>query len=374
MSLLNCLRSGKRKTRRPKRANRAARTVERLDDRRMLAPVLYNGAYPFSANGTELSFTDDASSTAIVIEHDGSYGANNVKLKTYDRYAYDDWQAGLRSEPPKTTDGNHQPGTVASLLAGKSFWKITVNDLGGNDKVVYNLPNGVRDGVYNEIDVRLGHGNDSFKATINGMGYNAGIRVLADGYTGNDRLETEVHGRLRDRSSLGVSMNGGAGVDDVHVDAWDSVQVDRGAMLWANLNGRGGASPSYYADLEDTVALWYLGQMDGALQYNITGGEMGDSLMANIWANGGSTGRVGVPGRDDGARILGDNGHDQIYYYARGDSLNWYHPVVDGGSGTDTLHQLSVVPEGWIFTREMYDNDHDDSSGPVRRVDRFFRD
>lgn len=185
---------------------------------------------------------------------------------------------------------------------------ITCN--GANDQVFLfddgnNMINGSATGVgafaaagISDIKVSTGAGDDVVRYDLVGnLLVNEQRNVAVSMGLGNDRFDAHILHDLKAASSLVITANGGAGNDTILIDASNDVDVARAARLKVILYGQDG---------NDTLAMTYRGENDGAVALReASGGAGSDTIRAHLQEDAGSTGTIwGQMHGDDGNDVL----------------------------------------------------------------------
>jgi hypothetical protein len=309
--------------------NRAMIGLEQLGDR--LVPA-FVGADPSISGG--LLIETGVNDRTVVINDNGSTAAGNITVSV------------RRFDPllgRNVTD---------SFSPGGHFHTVTHTGGSDNANVTYNLTGFLQNGSRafdRDIESWAGGGNDTFITKVKGLEAGAGLLVQLRGEAGSDHLEVETQQgcELRPGSLLLVGLDGGTGFDQVAVDAWTNPTAiqsnpDRTnpAVLKADLSGY-----RYGEFVGDTngnnVSLWYRGELDGNLQFNLMGTSYSDWVNVTMDLAPNGTGTVGDPNTWNAA-VRGGDGNDSVDYMVRGayaDLDDIYHPLLDGEGGHDTVHQ-----------------------------------
>jgi hypothetical protein len=153
-------------------------------------------------------------------------------------------------------------GVIQTNTAAATALAITVNTLGGNDTVRYNLTTDLQTGQSRTLTANLGDKNDFFQAT--------GVETAGD------------TADIATGANLTLNVNGQKGRDRIFFDFSKDVDVNGGALI---INAGGGQD-------RDTIALTYLGNMDGTLTFNLNGGQDRDRISAYVGLDSGSTGTM----------------------------------------------------------------------------------
>jgi hypothetical protein len=257
----------------PKRTSRVfgrtMPTLETLEDRTVPASTVSFGA------GT-LSIVGDNTSNVVTINDAGTGGIGSVSV---------------------TADGVTTSNTA--LITSLS---ITVNTLGGNDVVRYNLSDDLQTGQSRTLNANLGDKNDFFQATS----LQDGVGNTADLISG---------------SSLTFNINGQKGRDRIFFDFTKDMDVETTAALIINANG--GLD-------RDTIALNYQGATNGTLNFNLNGNQDRDRVAAYVALNGSSTGAVT-------GQVRGQAGDDFLAWVASisNSFTGTATGTLDGGPGLD---------------------------------------
>ena len=163
-------------------------------------------------------------------------------------------------------------------------------------------------------------------------------------------------------------MEGGLDWDVVGVNAWSQgATMDAGSdptrnsKMSVRLAGNT-FDPTVPDNCDNNVAFWYLGRMDGDITFDLSGSSLNDWVSANLWFNQGSHGRVGN-GQQDGARVRGGAGNDDMQYIVRGDQtarlLEFNTLVAEPGEGDrDHLTRAATPPLDVLgeLTRSGFDS------------------
>jgi hypothetical protein len=277
-------------------------------------------SYSFDPTGV-LTFTGDAANDYLEIRDTGRAGPGNVSYRT-------------------STSSQFR-------VINEDVWKIAINTRGGNDTVVHRMA-GKAAGLYREVDAKLGTGNDVFDSTIAGnvQGSN-GMRILANGEYGNDRLTGRMNGDIRGGAMVGFSFHGGefdAGVDFMNVFADQDVDIDSTSILWSNMSGGSG---------NDNMQLRYNGELDGGLLFNLEGQDGSDWVRAHSNLNAGSSGYLGGGGYSPSRVSGGAGSNDTVEFGVRNLAAGNTATVtaeISGGAGTDNFARsaLWVTVTDWV--------------------------
>ena len=201
--------------------------------------------------------------------------------------------------------------TGAGAFSFNGIKTIQVNTEDGDDRVVYNL---VRDMLPNQqrlVTVGLGNmGNDSFTANLFNPATGEGSDLMA-------------------ASSLIIGVQGGAGDDDLTINAHHDVDVAAGARLKMVLMGQAG---------NDLIRGYYRGENDGSVSIRDFDGGAGNDIVRGLLQE--DVGSTGV----NAGTVHGGDGDDQLALM-----LITQNPpllgLLDGGLGNDTGVSTANVTE-----------------------------
>jgi hypothetical protein len=295
------------------RHNHAVLQVEALEDRCVPATISFNGA-----TGT-LTVTGSSHRDVIDIEDDGTNNAGAVVVSAN----------GTTLFTSGPTAGVNQVHT------------IIVNTLSGaRDTVLYNL-NGNMVANNRSVNTTFGGGKgDRFTANVNGTLVNSFLLLQVTGGGGGDRIVNNVNGSLVGASFLGLLDKGGAGKDAISVNATNSVNIGPLAQLTVQIDGGAG---------DDTIAVNYEGQMQGALFHDAFGGAGKDRVSSTLTFDGISNGLLFGPISPNSgkaaAQVRGGGGNDRLSFEVdlSGTLKATSAAEIDGGAGIDTCHAVGFI-------------------------------
>lgn len=224
-----------------------------------------------------------------------------------------------------TDQGNGQVDVSGAAVGSADNVKLIKVDMGdGQDVVNYTLAAALTNSE--TINIKLGSGagdtaNLDLSAGING----ADLRVGVQGTSGDDTIAATI-GAVSAGAHVGIFFNGRDGSDTLSVNAAGNIDAD--SSLRVQLFGAKG---------EDTINTTFTGQILGRLSVASDGGRDSDTLLTEITADAGSTGKLrafsrGGPGTDTVTLNVTDNSN------AGGEStLERLHAVIFDPRALDTL-------------------------------------
>jgi hypothetical protein len=153
-------------------------------------------------------------------------------------------------------------------------------------------------------------------------------------------LTGNVNGSLNGASFLGLLYKGGAGNDQISINANNSVAIGPLAQLTVAVDGGAG---------NDQIDINYEGQMQGAFFLSAMGGAGKDKVNATVVFDGLSTGLLFGPVSPNSgkaaAQVMGGGGNDKLSFEV--DLSGTLKPAsaaeIDGGAGIDSCHSVGFV-------------------------------
>jgi hypothetical protein len=186
------------------------------------------------------------SATGVTITGDNT--ANTVVIN--------DTGTGLVGSITVTADG-----VTSSNAVLVTAFQYTIETLGGNDTVIYNLTGDLLTGQTRSLLANLGDRNDTFLATAVEVG-----GLSSDLNTG---------------SALSFAVNGQIGRDNLFFDFTKDPDINGTAAL--SITALGGRD-------RDKIALNYEGAVDGTFTHNLNGNQDADRVSSYVTLDGGSAG------------------------------------------------------------------------------------
>jgi hypothetical protein len=141
-------------------------------------------------------------------------------------------------------NGNNFLGSVTVYNKGLPFYvapgpvtNITIDTLGGNDQVFYQL-GGASFFFTRNLEVNLGAGNDNFVGILlqGALLFGSSLTMTVNGEGGKDALTVSSYTLISPSSAMTVSLNGGGGNDNISVTHNGPIF----GTLTANANGNDG--------------------------------------------------------------------------------------------------------------------------------------
>jgi hypothetical protein len=232
----------------------------------------------FSVSGTTLTIDGTAGRNVVVINDNGTNQAGNITV---------------------TADGD-------TFIPGGVIQTVVVDGEGGDDAVTYNLNASLGASVSHAVQVSLDGGDDEFTASLRG-----------DLLTG---------------SSLGLTVWGETGADDLHVYANSDIDMALNSRLSVTLDGGWG---------DDHVHLVYDGEMDGTIDMYLNGDADKDDVWAQMTLDAGSAGKVGQA--NDAARVRGGTDDDDLVFEVHNSGSAQVFAWIEGYTGNDTGRRTTNV-------------------------------
>lgn len=149
------------------------------------------------------------------------------------------------------------------------------------------------------------------------------MKIHANLNDGHDQFFGTINGNVNWGRTLDVAVAGHDGNDRISFRATNDVDVRSGGVLRTTLSG---------GDGHDQIFANYRGELDGRLEWLLTGGDDNDTLSALVRADRGSSGQVtSQNGRD--SRVEGNDGNDSLRFEVRKESFDRLRvaAVMDGG-------------------------------------------
>jgi hypothetical protein len=268
--------------------------LESLEDRVVPSLVPPTGGQWVDVLGN-LRIDTNGGNDQFVITDNGRSGVGNVTVKLPAGVTADLTTTNLLRSMNEQLVGRHV-NTILWVDADRGDGVA-----GGTNKITYNATANtpVSQLAYLGTSQKA---SDHFTANINGLAPNRQCSVIARGGSGDDTLQVHVAGRYQGGSLLSVDMWGQLDWDVVGVDAWSAAPTMDAmsrmkVVLAANTPTSAGLNDT--ADSGNNVSFWYLGVMNGNLQFDLWGSGgtdpngLSDWVSANLWLNAGSSGSVG---------------------------------------------------------------------------------
>jgi len=279
--------------------------------------------------GSTLVITGDNRANTVIMADNTFHGVSAVVIDNKFYGLFDATKIAKVNVNLKGGDDNFRFHTAteggADFPPGYFYGKqFKINMGAGHDMVNYDFAwaNGIHSGFAADmgLDITAGSGNDTVFIRFGGV--NANVHVKASLGSGNDVFDASVLGKVYDTASLTFDVRGDAGNDKIFAS--------------------------------------YLGRIDGDLDFFLDGGKNDDEIRSTITMPDQSIGAAK-------ARVLGNAGNDRLDL-SIGGFVPYFHSarlqntgvldevftqaglalvdgLIDGGTGFDTYHKSSNVPQ-----------------------------
>lgn len=213
-------------------------------------------------------------------------------------------------------------------FGGGSVNKVSIRDNGDGDLTIVADGKTFTGNNITKIKFDLKKKDDRISYTQTG---NRTRSMTVDGSMGDGRdlFSGFIQGDINANQTLDIRVRGEDGADGIDLTANSDVDILAGATFRATLSG---------GDDTDRVDFNYQGEIDGLLNYHLSGDGGSDSgsgfIRATVRADLGSTGQVGQTG--DTALVEGNSGDDSVANFVFKNQSDIFLAVsakLDGGNG-----------------------------------------